>query len=189
VSGRRDHKLLLVAVQSGLRLAELTGVRRNAVMLGLGAHIRVIGKGRKERSTPLTKTTAAVLKAWLRETPSHDDAIVFPSARGVRLSADGVQYLLSKHVANACKRCPSLKSKRVTPHVLHHTTAMELLQTGVDRAVIALRLGHESLETTQIYLDANLALKEAALSKIAPTEGKAWRYRPNDQLMAFLKAL
>ncbi len=178
-SGRRDHALLLVAVQTGLRLAELTGLRREAVILGLGAHIRVLGKGRKERSTPLTKTTAAVLKGWLRETSSHDDAIVFPSARGVRMSADGVQYLLSKHVANACTTsCPSLKSKRVTPHVLRHTTAMELLQAGVDRAVIALWLGHESLETTQIYLDANLALKEAALSKIAPTEGKAWRYRP-----------
>ena len=189
-SGRRDHALLLVAVQTGLRLAELTGLRREAVILGLGAHIRVLGKGRKERSTPLTKTTAAVLKGWLRETSSHDDAIVFPSARGVRMSADGVQYLLSKHVANACTTsCPSLKSKRVTPHVLRHTTAMELLQAGVDRAVIALWLGHESLETTQIYLDANLALKEAALSKIAPTEGKAWRYRPDDQLMAFLKAL
>ena len=188
-SGRRDHALLLVAVQTGLRLAELTGLRREAVILGFGAHIRVIGKGRKERSTPLTKTTAAVVKAWLRETPSPDDAIVFPSARGIRMSADGVQYLLSKHVANACKSCPSLKSKRVTPHVLRHTTAMELLQAGVDRAVIALWLGHESLETTQIYLDANLALKEAALSRIAPTEGKAWRYRPDDQLMAFLKAL
>jgi len=177
-----------VAVQTGLRLAELTGLRRDAVVLGFGAHIRVIGKGRKERSTPLTKSTAAVLKAWLRETPSHEDAIVFPSARGVRMSADGVQYLLSKHLANASTSCPSLKSKRVTPHVLRHTTAMELLQAGVDRAVIALWLGHESLETTQIYLDANLALKEAALSKIVPTEGKAWRYRPDDQLMAFLKA-
>jgi site-specific recombinase XerD len=188
-SGRRDHALLLVAVQTGLRLAELTGLRREAVILGFGAHIRVIGKGRKERSTPLTKTTAAVLKVWLRETPSPDDAIVFPSARGVRMSADGVQYLLAKHVANACTSCQSLKSKRVTPHVLRHTTAMELLQAGVDRAVIALWLGHESLETTQIYLDANLALKEAALSKIAPTEGRPWRYRPDDQLMAFLKAL
>jgi site-specific recombinase XerD len=188
-SGRRDHALLLVAVQTGLRLAELTGLCRKAVVLGLGAHIRVIGKGRKERSTPLTKQTAAVLKKWLHEIPSHDDAFVFPNARGGRMSADGVHYLLSKHVANAANSCPSLNAKRITPHVLRHTTAMELLQAGVDRAVIALWLGHESLETTQIYLDANLALKEAALSRIAPAEGAPWRYRPDDQLMAFLRAL
>jgi len=188
-SGCRDHALLLVAVQTGLRLAELTGLCRKAVVLGLGAHIRVIGKGRKERSTPLTKRTAAVLKKWLHEIPSHDEAVVFPNARGGRMSADGVHYLLSKHVANAANSCPSLNGKHITPHVLRHTTAMELLQAGVDRAVIALWLGHESLETTQIYLDANLALKEAALSRIAPAEGAPWRYRPDDQLMAFLRAL
>jgi site-specific recombinase XerD len=105
------------------------------------------------------------------------------------LSEDGVQYLLAKHVVNASDACPSLKSKHVTPHVLRHTTAMELLQAGVDRAVIALWLGHESLETTQIYLDANLALKEAALGKVAFTDAMPGRYRPDDQLMAFLKAL
>lgn len=188
-SGRRDHALLLVAVQTGLRLSELTGVQRNAVTLGTGAHIRVLGKGRKERATPLTKQTAAVLRAWLRELPDGDDAILFPSARGARLSADGVQYLLAKHVATARKTCPSLLRKRVTPHVLRHTTAMELLQAGVDRAVIALWLGHESVETTQIYLDANLALKEQALAKTTPPEAKPGRYRPDDQLLAFLKAL
>lgn len=188
-SGRRDHALLLVAIQTGLRLSELTGAQRNAVILGTGAHIRVVGKGRKERATPLTKQTAAVLRAWLREIPDGDDVILFPSARGDRLSADGMQYLLSKHVATARKACPSLQQKRVTPHVLRHTTAMELLQAGVDRAVIALWLGHESVETTQIYLDANLALKEQALAKTTPPEGKPGRYRPDDQLLAFLKTL
>ncbi len=188
-SGRRDHALLLVAVQTGLRLSELTGAQRNAVILSTGAHIRVLGKGRKERATPLTKQTAAVLRAWLREIPDGDDAILFPSARGDRLSADGVQYLLAKHIATAGKTCPSLLRKRVTPHVLRHTTAMELLQAGVDRAVIALWLGHESVETTQIYLDANLALKEQALAKTTPTQAKPARYRPDDQLLAFLKAL
>ncbi|MGH8676839.1 MAG: site-specific integrase [Burkholderiales bacterium] len=188
-SGRRDHALLLVAVQTGLRLSELTGAQRNAVILGAGAHIRVLGKGRKERATPLTQQTAAVLRAWLREIPDGDDATVFPSARGDRMSGDGVQYLLAKHAATACKRCPSLLHKRVTPHVLRHTTAMELLQAGVDRAVIALWLGHESVETTQIYLDANLALKEQALAKTTPPEAKPGRYRPDDQLLAFLKAL
>lgn len=188
-SGRRDHALLLVAIQTGLRLSELTGAQRNAVILGTGAHIRVVGKGRKERATPLTKQTAAVLRAWLREIPDGDDVILFPSARGDRLSADGMQYLLSKHVATARKACPSLQQKRITPHVLRHTTAMELLQAGVDRAVIALWLGHESVETTQIYLDANLALKEQALAKTTPPEGKPGRYRPDDQLLAFLKTL
>lgn len=188
-SGRRDHAMLLLAVQSGLRLSELTAIRRDAVILGMGAHIRVLGKGRKERATPLTKQTAAILKAWLREIPDTADATVFPSARRTRLSADGVQYLLAKHVAAAAKTCPSLQQKRVTPHMLRHTTAMELLQAGVDRAVIALWLGHESVETTQIYLDANLAMKEQALAKTTPPDGKPGRYRPDDRLLAFLKAL
>jgi len=188
-SGRRDHALLLVAVHSGLRLSELTALRRHALILGTGAHIQTLGKGRKERATPLTKQTVAVLKAWLREIPDPPDATVFPSARGERLSADGVQYLLTKHVAVASKMCPSLQQRRITPHMLRHTTAMELLQAGMDRAVIALWLGHESVQTTQIYLDANLAMKEQALAKTAPPEGKPGRYRPDDRLLAFLKAL
>jgi len=188
-SGRRDHAMLLLAVQSGLRLSELTAVRREAMILGVSAHVRVLGKGRKERATPLTKQTVAVLRAWLREIPDRADAIVFPSSRGARLSADGVQYLLNKHMAVACKRCRSLQQRRVTPHMLRHTTAMELLLAGMDRALIALWLGHESVETTQIYLDANLAMKEQALTKTAPPEGKPGRYRPDDQLMAFLKGL
>jgi len=125
----------------------------------------------------------------LREIPDAEDSILFPSARGDRMSGDGVQYLLGKHVATARKTCPSLLRKRVTPHVLRHTTAMELLQAGVDRAVIALWLGHESVETTQIYLDANLALKEQALAKTTPTHANPGRYRPDDQLLTFLKAL
>lgn len=188
-SGRRDHAILLVAVQSGLRLSELTAIRRDALILSTGAHIQTLGKGRKERATPLTKQTVAVLKAWLREIPDRADATVFPSARGERLSADGVQYLLTKHVAVASKMCPSLQQRRITPHMLRHTTAMELLHAGIDRAVIALWLGHESVETTQIYLDANLAMKEQALAKAAPPEGKLGRYRPDDRLLAFLKGL
>lgn len=188
-SGRRDYALLLVAVQAGLRLSELTGVCRDAVFLGSGAHIRVLGKGRKERATPLTRQTAAVLKAWLREIPTSADTVVFPNARGARLSPDGVQYLLAKHVKAAARDCPSLAQKRVTPHVLRHTTAMELLQAGVDRAVIALWLGHESVETTQIYLDANLAIKEHALARTTPPNATPGRFRPDDQLLAFLKEL
>jgi site-specific recombinase XerD len=189
LAGRRDHALMLVAVQTGLRLSEITGLCRRSVCLGTGAHVRVLGKGRKERSTPLTKTTADVLRAWLREVADGDDAIVFPSARGKRLSADGVQYLLSKHVDRARECCQSLRDKHVTPHVLRHTAAMELLQAGADRSVIALWLGHESIATTQIYLDANLDIKQAALDKVEPIKGRVTRFRPDDQLMAFLKDL
>ncbi len=188
-SGRRDHALMLLAIQTGLRLSEITGLCRAGICLGTGAHVRVVGKGRKERSTPLTKATANVLRAWLREIEGGDEAIVFPSARGARLSADGVQYLLAKHVAQASKTCPSLGEKHVTPHVLRHTTAMELLQAGVERSVIALWLGHESIETTQIYLDANLEMKQAALDKVEPQHGRVGRFRPDDQLLAFLKEL
>jgi integrase/recombinase XerD len=188
-SGRRDHALLLVAIQTGLRLSEITGVHRDAVFLGPGAHLCVLGKGRKERAIPLTRQAVAVLKAWLQEIPGNPDATVFPNARGTRLSADGMQYLLAKHVAVASRRCPSLATKRVTPHVLRHTTAMELLQAGADRAVIALWLGHESVETTQIYLDANLAIKEQVLAKVTPLNLTFVRYRPDDQLLAFLNEL
>ena len=187
--GRRDHALLLVAVQTGLRLSELTGLQRADVVLGAGAHVRCVGKGRKERCTPLAKTTVTVLKAWLREPARHNTEVLLPNARGGRLSSDGVADLLAKHVALACESCPSLQKKHVTPHVLRHSMAMGLLQAGVDRAVIALWLGHESVETTQIYLDANLAMKEEILAKTTPPGGKPGRYRPGDELLAFLKNL
>jgi integrase/recombinase XerD len=191
-AGRRDHAWLLVAVQTGLRLSEIIHLRRADVVLGSGAHLRCVGKGRKERCTPLTKEARTVLRAWFKESSRNvnDPEIVFPNARGGQLSADGLQYLLAKHVAVAQQTCPSLKAKRVSPHVLRHAAAMELLQAGVDRSVIALWLGHESVETTQIYLDANLALKEKALAKITPANTKtAARYRPGDKLLAFLKGL
>ncbi|MGD0326830.1 MAG: site-specific integrase [Terriglobia bacterium] len=187
--GRRDHALLLVAVQTGLRLSELTGLQRPDVSLGTGAYVRCVGKGRKERCTPLTKMTAAVLKAWLQEPTRHNAQALFPSASGGRLSPDSVSDLLAKHVAHAGHTCPSLRQKHVTPHVLRHTLAMELLQEGVDRAVIALWLGHESVETTQIYLDANLTLKEEILAKTTSPDGKPGRYRADDELLAFLKRL
>jgi site-specific recombinase XerD len=187
--GRRDHALMLLAVQTGLRLSEITGLCRRNVCLATGAHVHVVGKGRKERSTPLTKATADVMRAWLCEIKPGDDAIVFPSARGVRLSADGVQYLLEKHVAHASQTCTSLGKKRVTAHVLRHTAAMELLQAGVERSVIALWPGHESIETAQVYLDENLEMKQAALDKVEPHPGRVGRFRPDDQLLAFLQAL
>jgi site-specific recombinase XerD len=173
--GRRDHAFLLVAVQTGLRLSEMTGLKREDVTLGTGAHVHVIGKGRKERCTPLAKPTVAVLKAWLHEPQRGDGQVLFPNARGGRLSADGVHYRLVKHRTAAAKVCPSLTQKRVTIHVLRHTTALDLLQAGVDRSVIALWLGHESVETTQIYLEATLAMKEQALAKVTPLNGKPGR--------------
>jgi site-specific recombinase XerD len=188
-SGRRDHALLLLAVQTGLRLSELTSLRREDLHVGAGAHVRVIGKGRKERCTPLSKSTRAVLAAWTREPPRAENQPLFPNARGDRLSAHGVHYLLNKHVTTATVKCPSLKNKRVSPHVLRHTTAMDLLQEGVERSTIALWLGHESVETTQIYLDADLAMKQAILDRTTPPEGRPGRYRPDDRLLAFLKGL
>jgi site-specific recombinase XerD len=188
-SGRRDHAFLLVAVQTGLRLSEMTGLKREDLVFGTGAHVRVIGKGRKERCTPIAKSTLAVLKTWLREPQRGDDNVLFPSARGRRLTVHGVQYLLNKHRTTASRGCTSLQHKRVTVHRLRHTTAMELLQAGVDRAVIALWLGHESVETTQIYLEATLAMKEKALAKTKPSQGKPGRYRPGDQLLGFLNSL
>ena len=188
-SGRRDHAFLLVAVQTGLRLSEMTGLKREDLIVGAGAHLRVVGKGRKERCTPLAQSTLAVLKAWLREPQRGDGDVLFPSAKGERLSVHGVQYLLTKHRMAACKVCPSSKEKRVTVHRLRHTMAMDLLQAGVDRSVIALWLGHESVETTQIYLEATLAMKERALAKTLPPHGRPGRYQPGDQLLGFLSSL
>lgn len=187
-SGRRDRALIMLALQTGLRLSELIASRKEDLILTTGAHVRVMGKGRKERCTPLAKPTVAVLKEWLKE-PTRNDELLFTNARGGRLSPDGVQYILAKHVATALVVCPSLAKKRVSPHVLRHTAAMELLLAGVDRTVIALWLGHESIETTQIYLDANLALKENALAKMHPFKKKPQRYKPDDALLAFLRAL
>ena len=187
--GRRDHALLLLAIQTGLRVSELTSLKNEDVVLGTGAHVRCQGKGRKERCTPLTKTTVAVLQVWLKERQAEPAAPLFPGIQGDRLSSDAVQHLLARHVETASKRCPTLQKKTVSPHVLRHTTAMQLLQAGVDRSVIALWLGHESPDTTQIYFDANLAIKEEVLKKTAPLRTRPGRYRAGDQLLAFLANL
>ncbi|BAO92665.1 site-specific integrase [Caballeronia cordobensis] len=188
-SGRRDHAFLLLAVQTGLRLSEMTSLKRDDLVLGAGAHVRVIGKGRKERCTPIARSTLAVLKSWLREPQRGAEDVLFPSAKGERLSVHGVQYMLNKHRETASKECPSLQLKRVTVHCLRHTMAMDLLQAGIDRSVIALWLGHESVETTQIYLEATLAMKEQALAKTSPLRGKAGRFKPTDHLLSFLNGL
>jgi site-specific recombinase XerD len=188
--GRRDHMLLHLAVQTGLRLSEIVQIEHNAIVLGTGAHVRCLGKGRKERSTPLTRQTCHALKAWLKEAGQRGSTKLFPNIHGGSLSPDAVQRLLARHVETARQQCASLCRKQVTPHVLRHSAAMELLQAGVDISVIALWLGHESITTTQVYLHAHLALKEAALARIKPFDGqKGGRYQPEDRLLAFLDAL
>ena len=188
--GRRDYAVLLTGMQTGLRLSEITGLRHEDVVLGAGAHVRCLGKGRKDRSTPLTKPTARALRAWVEEHGPSESSFVFPSARGGRLSADAFQHLVRKHVAAARKKCPTLTKKKVTPHVLRHTMAMEMLKAGIDRSLIAIWLGHSSVDTTQIYLDANLAMKQEVLAKTQPVNGKLpRRYRPGDRLLRFLQEL
>jgi len=187
--GRRDRTLLLVGVQTGLRVSELIGLNCQDVVLGTGGHVRCLGKGRKQRCTPLRPETARMLEAWLRERHGLPESPAFPSIRGGRLSRDAVERLITKYTHRAEPTCPSLKRKSVSPHVLRHAAAMDLLQHGVDRSVIALWLGHESVETTQMYLHADLRLKEKALSCTAPLGVKPTRYRPDDKLLAFLENL
>lgn len=187
--GRRDRTLLLLAIQTGLRVSELVGLRCSDIVLGTGSHVRCTGKGRKERCTPLQKETVVALRAWLRHRTDDSSEPLFPNARGGQLSRDGVEYLLAKHVATAVKQCPTLKKKSVSAHVLRHTMAMDMLEHGVDRFVIALWLGHEKVETTQVYLHANMKLKEQALNKAEPFNGRLKRFRPDDELLTFLKSL
>jgi integrase/recombinase XerD len=187
--GRRDHALLLVAFQTGMRLSEITGLRRSDVELATGAHLRCVGKGRKERCTPLTKDTVKELRAWMESSLASDSEFLFPTALGRRMSADAVQRLVAKYTAIAQQTCPSLRNKRVSPHVARHTAAMDLLQAGVELSVIALWLGHESIETTQKYLEANIVLKEDALAKTVPLNTRVSRFRPDDRLLRFLNGL
>ena len=187
--GNRDRTLLLVAVQTGLRNSELTSLRRQDVALGTGAHVRCLGKGRKMRCTPLRPDVIAILKEWLLRQPGEPDDPVFPSSRGGHLSADALQRLVSRHAATACQACPSLREKTVTPHTLRHAAAMNLLQHGVDLSVIALWLGHASSETTQIYLHADMQLKERALAHTNASGLVPTRYKPPDPLLAFLESL
>jgi site-specific recombinase XerD len=188
-AGRRDRALMLLTVQAGLRVSELIGLDCQDIVLGNGAHVHCKGKGRKERCTPLRKETIETLDAWLRERNGRPSDPLFPNARGGRLSRDGVEYLLRKNLLIAMQSCPSLKNKRLSPHVLRHTAAMDLLQHGVDRSVIALWLGHETLETVDVYVHADLQMKERALAKTLPLNVSGGRYRPDDQLLAFLKSL
>jgi integrase/recombinase XerD len=188
-AGRRDHALLLLAIQTGLRVSELVGLNCRDISLDVGAHVRCLGKGRKTRCTPLTRSTATVMKAWLKERGGQEAEPLFPNARGGRFSADGVQFILANHVATAQQLCPSMKKKRISPHVLRHTAAMNLLHAGADAVAIALWLGHEGIETVHVYVEADLTAKEKILAKTAAPEASAKRFRPADALLAFLKDL
>ena len=188
-TGRRDRTLLQVAVQTGLRNAEIRSLRRRDVEVGVGAHVRCLGKGRKARCTPLRRDVAAALEAWLVERGGGLDDPVFLSSRGGCLSSDALQALVSKHVATAATKCSSLVDRSITPHTLRHTAAMDLLRRGVDLTVIALWLGHESVETTQLYLHADMRLKERALGHADPAGAAPTRFRPSDNLLTFLQSL
>jgi len=188
-TGRRDHALILTAAQAGLRVSELTGLTREDVHLGAGPNIRCTGKGRKERRTPLTRQTVTALRAWLAERGGGPADPVFPGPGGTPLTRSAVWRLITRHTSTTARSCPSMRSKHISPHTLRHTAAMQLLAAGIDRAVIALWLGHEQVETTQIYLHADLALKQRALDLTAPPGIGTGRYRPPDQLIAFLNGL
>ncbi len=187
--GRRDYALLLLAVQTGLRASELTGLKCGDLHLATGAHVSCHGKGRKDRVTPLTSGTVTTLNSWLSERAGQPASPLFPASRGRALSRDALEHRLNKYLTIATKDCPSLTEKKVTLHVLRHTAAMRLLHAGVDTSVIALWLGHESVETTQIYLHADLQLKEQALARTTPLDSTPGRYQPPDTTLAFLQAL
>jgi site-specific recombinase XerD len=187
--GRRDHALLTLTIQTGVRVSELTALCCRDIHPGTGAHAHINGKGRKQRATPLTTKTIEVLHQWIKERAGDPGDPLFPTSRGRSLSRDAVALLVAKHADVANKYCPTLKTKKVTPHVLRHTAAMNLLHAAVDSSVIALWLGHESVEATQIYLHADMSIKERALARAAPPNTRPGRYRPPDALLAFLEGL
>ena len=187
--GRRDHALLALAAQTGLRITELTGLTGGDAQTGTGPNVRCHGKGRKDRVTPLTANVAAVIRSWLREQPGSPPDPLFPTRTGRHLSSDAVQQLVARHAATAAASCPSMQDKNVTPHTLRHTAAMALLHAGVDPVTIALWLGHESPRSTQPYIHADLKLKEKALARTSSPKTKTGRYRPPDKLLAFLEGL
>ena len=187
--GRRDRALLLLAVQTGLRVSELIGLDCGDVSVGTGANVRCIGKGRKHRAVPLTAPTEAVLAVWLHERAGTRSEPLFPTRVGRRLSTDAVERLVRKHAVTAASRCPTINAEKLHPHVLRHSCAMTLLHAGVDTAVIALWLGHADLRSTQTYLHADMTLKQHALDLTTPTTSAPGRYQPTDKLLAFLEAL
>lgn len=188
-TGRRDHAMFALTIQTGLRISELVGLNRADVTLGRGANVHTFGKGRKERRTPLIESTVKILRAFLDERPAVPNDPLFATSTGRRLSRDAVEHRLAHHVALAQTICPSIGAKRITMHTLRHTAAMRLLLAGNDVTVIALWLGHEQLATTNIYLHADISHKQEAIDRVTPLAAKPGRYRPPDSLIAFLEAL
>jgi len=188
-TGRRDHAIIILLAQTGLRASELTGLQCGDIHLGTGAHATTTGKGRKQRITPLTKETIAILHTWLAERGGRQTEPLFPTSTGKPLTRKALARRIAKHTNHAASHCPSLTQKTITPHALRHTAAMRLLHAGIDTAVIALWLGHEQVETTQIYVHADLAIKEQALARTKPLDSKPGRYRPPDALLDFLDRL
>jgi integrase/recombinase XerD len=188
-TGRRDHALLMLACQTGLRATELTSLTIGDVHLGTGAHVSCLGKGRKQRITPLTATTVTVLDAWLAEHAALPADPLFITRRGTPLSRDALERRIARYTANAALSCPTLREKKVSPHVLRHSAAMRLLNAGIDTSVIALWMGHENIATTQVYIHADLALKERAIARTAPQDTPPGRYQPPDAVLAFLDGL
>ena len=187
--GRRDHALLMLACQTGLRATELTGLTVGDVHLGSGPHVSCLGKGRKRRITPLTAATGTVLHAWLAERGGLPNDPLFVTRRGTPLSRDALQRRVARYAAIAAAPCPTLQEKKVSPHVLRHSAAMRLLSAGIDVSVIALWMGHENIATCQLYIHADLALKERALARTAPQDAPPGRYQPPDAVLAFLDGL
>ncbi len=188
--GRRDRALMALMAQTGLRVSETIGLRFKDIELNGPAHVHCTGKGRKQRLTPIKPSVAAILRDWFKECKARPEQPLFPNSRTQgHLSRDAVEYLLKKYVRVAQEQCPSLADKRVTPHVLRHSCAMNLLQSGVDPATIALWLGHESPDSIQCYLHADIEMKHKALEKTTPFGLPSGRYRPDDSLMSFLEGL
>jgi integrase/recombinase XerD len=188
-TGRRDHAMLALTIQTGLRISELVALSCQDITLGTGANVHTIGKGRKARRTPLTPPIRRMLTAWLNERAGNPDDPLFPTRTGTQLSRDKVEHRLAHHLALAASDCPSIAGKHITMHTLRHTAAMRLLLAGNDITVIALWLGHEQITTTQIYLHADMTHKQKAIDRVRPLNAKPGRYRPTDTLLAFLEAL
>ena len=188
-SGRRDHAFILTAVQTALRVSEITSLKTYDLSLKSAPHLSVIGKGRKQRTVPLAKPVCAVLKDWLRQPPRGTENVLFPNRNADAMTIHGVQYLLRKHRASAIEQCSTLKSKPVTVHLLRRTAAMDLVQAGVDRSTIALWLGHQTIQSTEPYIEATLELKQRALAKVTPHQSPLKRFKATDRLIDYLNGL
>jgi integrase/recombinase XerD len=188
-TGRRDHAMFLLTIQTGLRISELVGLNCADIVLGAGAHVHCVGKGRKERNSPLVRSTVDVIRAWLTERDGEPDQPLFPTITGRRLTRDAVEHRVTRYTIKAAEHCPSIATKHVTAHTLRHTAAMRLLLAGVDLSVISLWLGHEQTSTTEIYVHADMSQKERAIARVTPPNTKPSRYLAPDPILAFLEGL